>query len=100
MRLLGHSLSESQIALHCDIGVGVAPGGVVGVVVGLFVGVLLGVPVGVFIGVSVGVPVNVGVSVAVGVGEAMRNVSVHAGATACGLDSGTDGATGCFWVSC
>lgn len=100
VRLLGHSLSDAQTALHWDIGVGDAPGGDEGVgdgvPVGVLVGVSVGVEVGVLVGVDDGVPVSVGVidPVGVGVGEEIANVKVHAGATAWGVDWGTVGATG------
>lgn len=84
VRLLGHSLSDAQTALHWDMGVGDAPGG--------DVGVSDGVPVGVLVGVLVGV--DDGVPVSVGVGEEIANVNVHAGAAAWGVDWGTVGATG------
>mgnify|MGYP001597354278 FL=1 len=88
VRLLGHSLSDAQTALHWDMGVGDTPGGNVGVTVavakGVPVGVFVGVEVGVWVGVDDGVPVSVGVidPVGVGVGLDNANVSVHAGATA------------------
>ena len=80
VRLLGHSLSDAQTALHWDMGVGDVLGGDVGVSDGVPVGVL----VGVLVGVDDGVGVSVGVidPVGVGVGLDNANVSVHAGATA------------------
>lgn len=83
-----------------DVGMGVgdSSGGDVGVTIGDAVGdeagvaVAVGDAVGLAVGVAVGV--DVGVPVIVGVGVAIVNVRVHAGATACGKDWGTDGATG------
>lgn len=79
-----------QVLLQLDnCGVGVGVGVAVGVGVG--VGVAVGVGVGVFVGVSVGVGVFPSV---------MLNASLHAVAAACGLVSGTVGATVLVSANC